>query len=98
MLFSIAVIEHIAWLVGAKLSLSSADAQSRVAQLRLALPAASAKAVRLGSSIQLKRRLGIRSGRNAIDRALHIGQMAAREFCARAEADILLQPELLAGE
>ena len=35
--FSIAVTEHIAWLVGAKVSLSSADAQSRVAQLLLSL-------------------------------------------------------------
>ena len=35
--FSIAVTEHVAWLVGAKVSLSSADAQSRVAQLLLSL-------------------------------------------------------------
>jgi CRP-like cAMP-binding protein len=35
--FSIAVTEHIAWLVGAKVSLSSDNAQSRVAQLLLSL-------------------------------------------------------------
>lgn len=35
--FSIAVTEHIAWLVGARVSLSSASAQSRVAHLLLSL-------------------------------------------------------------
>jgi CRP-like cAMP-binding protein len=35
--FSIAVTEHIAWLIGAKVSLSAADAESRIAQLLVSL-------------------------------------------------------------
>lgn len=35
--FSIAVTEHIAWLIGAKVSLSSEDAQSRIADFLIGL-------------------------------------------------------------
>ena len=35
--FSIAVTEHIAWLVAAKVSLSAEDAESRIAQLLVSL-------------------------------------------------------------
>jgi CRP-like cAMP-binding protein len=98
--FSIAVTEHIAWLVGAQVGLSSADAQSRVAQLLLSLASAIGKSSPDGVEIPVGNE-DLASGASVtaftVSRILSKWQREGILRKGRGRV-ILRQPELLAGE
>jgi CRP-like cAMP-binding protein len=98
--FSIAVTEHIAWLVAAKVSLSSADAQSRVAHLLLSLACGIGESGPDGVEIPVGNE-DLASGASVtpftVSRILSKWQREGILRKGRGRV-ILRQPELLAGE
>ena len=98
--FSIAVTEHIAWLIGVKVSLSSDDAQSRVAHLLLSLACGIGKSSPDGVEIPV--------GNEDLASGADITQFTVSRILSKWQREgilrkgrgrvILRQPELLARE
>jgi CRP-like cAMP-binding protein len=98
--FSIAVTEHIAWLIGARVGLGSDDAQSRVAHLLLSLACGIGKTSTDGVEIPVVNE-DLASGANitqfTVSRILRKWQREGIVRKGRGRV-ILRQPELLPGE
>jgi CRP-like cAMP-binding protein len=98
--FSIAVTEHIAWLIGAKVSLGSDDAQSRVAHVLLSLACGIGESSPAGVEIPI--------GNEDLASAADISQFTVSRILSKWQSEgilrkgrgrvILRQPELLAAE
>lgn len=97
---SIAVTEHVAWLISARVSLSSADAQSRVAHLLLSLACGIGKSSPDGVEIAI--------GNEELGSAASATQFTVSRILSKWQRDgilrkgrgriILRRPELLAAE
>jgi CRP-like cAMP-binding protein len=96
---SIAVTEHIAWLIGAKVSLSSEDAQSRIADFLISLALGIGKSSPDGVEIPV--------ANEELAAAANVTPFTVSRFLSQWQRDgilrkgrgkvVLLRPELLAG-